>query len=898
MRRAIGIMLLLLGSAFSLRAAHIRGGEMFYEYLKDGSTATATRYRVTLKLYIDCNATSPGQLNDEVNFTIWRNLSGGNFDKLDTFLVHMTKEEFIRYDPNSNPCITNPPTDVCYRLRYYSTEVTLPNLANGYTIAFQRCCRIVGIQNMEAPSNSYGATYSCKIPGTDVLAGAYKNSSPQFNPNDAVAVCYGSNFSFDFSAVDPDRDPITGLKTDSIAYFLCNAHVGGGPSAGGANNCENCAAPNPTSRPEYSSIPYRSPYSGSQPMGLQATLNPKTGLLSGIAPNTEGQYVVTACAYEYRNKVLINIHRKDIHIRVADCVPLQALLKPDYAYCDDLLVTFRNEQVNPTGSVYTWDFGDGTPPASVTNIDGTIQHQYAAPGDYTVKLKVVLAGQCEDETTTLAKVWPGFNTDFRWEGSCILLPIKFFDQTTARYGSVVKWTWAFGDETTTNDVASTVNPSWQYGAIGMKTVRLISESSHGCKDTIDHQVEVKEKPTITLAFTDTLICSNRPVQDTLTLHASGLGIFSWTPLTDIRYQNTPDPEVWPATTTVYTVQLNENGCVNTANVRVRTIDRVTLNAGNDSTICLTDTISLKPITDALYFTWSSSPASPINNVNAKEPLVSPVAATTVYTVVGSVGKCNNTDAVSIFTIPYPTANAGLDTTICYQDTAQLHGSMIGHDFMWAPTATLSNPRVLDPLAFPLTTTSYLLRVTDILGCPKPRFDTVVVNVLPEIIAFAGNDTSIVTGQPLQLRGTGAALMEWTPSTYLSSARIANPVAYLNDHMSYQLRAYTPEGCFDLDTINIRVFKTNPDIFVPNGFKPGGSQNNVLRPILVGISQMEYFRVFNRWGQLVFQTSEHNRGWDGTLGGKNQPTGTYVWMVRGKDFTGKMVTKRGSAVLIR
>ena len=63
---------------------------------------------------------------------------------------------------------------------------------------------------------------------------------------------------------------------------------------------------------------------------------------------------------EYRNGNLINVHRKDIHLAVSDCIPLKALLKPDYSFCDDLLVYFKNEQANPPGSQYTWNFGDGS----------------------------------------------------------------------------------------------------------------------------------------------------------------------------------------------------------------------------------------------------------------------------------------------------------------------------------------------------------------------------------------------------------------------------------------------------------------------------------------------------------------------------------------------------------
>jgi gliding motility-associated-like protein len=210
---------------------------------------------------------------------------------------------------------------------------------------------------------------------------------------------------------------------------------------------------------------------------------------------------------------------------------------------------------------------------------------------------------------------------------------------------------------------------------------------------------------------------------------------------------------------------------------------------------------------------------------------------------------------------------------------------------------LNSGNTLTPLAFPLRTTTYTLSAYDTLGCPKPGISHVIVTVRDKIIPFAGNDTSIVVGQPLQLRGSGGLLYEWTPPNFLNNPSIQNPIANLNDNFTYVMRAYTPEGCFALDTINIKVFKTAPDIFVPNAFAPNG-KNRILRPIPVGISSMEYFRVFNRWGQLVYQTSRAGDGWDGTIAGKPQDAGTYVWMVKGTDFTGKVVIRRGTAVLIR
>jgi PKD repeat protein len=848
---------------------------MYYEYLGPGAGTNTAQYRVTLKLYIDCNATSSGQLDTEIKFTVFdkgtNSQIGGS-----PFSAPTTGDQWLRFDPASNPCISNPPTDVCYRVRSFVSFITLPISNHGYVIAYQRCCRIDNIINLVPRSNSVGATYMCEIPGTDVLPDAYKNSSPRFLPNDATAICSGSNFTLSYAATEPDGD--------QIVYTFCNGFIGA--STGDPN-------PPAASAPPYTSLNYQSPYGGGGPLGSQVTIDDKTGVISGIAPSTTGQYVVTVCAYEYRQGKLINIHRKDIHVKVSDCIPLQAILKPDYAYCDDFLVSFKNEQANPSGSVYTWDFGDGSAPVTTTDLEGKVQHQYADTGTYKVKLKVVLAGQCEDETVTLAKVYPGFYPAFEIQGTCVLLPLQFIDKTTSRYGKAVKWSWDFGDDVITNDSSHLQNPSWKYGSTGFKQVTLTVESDKGCVASITNTADVRDRPVITLPFTDTLICSI----DTLQLSASGNGIFSWSPVANILNENTANPLVWPKTTTTYEVTLNENGCINTSNVRVRVVDFVTLNAGADSTICLTDIIKLNPQTDGLQFQWSANVPGYISDATVKQPMVGPTSTTT-YHVVAHIGKCSAQDDVTIRTIPYPTARAGADTLICYEDTASLHAGMVGIRFTWSPISTLSSPNSLNTLAWPRRTTSYVLSVYDTLGCPKPGRDTVVVNVKDEIVAFAGNDTSIVVDQPLQLHGTGAEFYEWQPPLHLSRNDVANPVAMLSDNFSYQLKAYTVEGCYDLDTINIKVFKTSPNIFVPNAFRPGGSRNNVLRPIPVGIATLEYFCVFNRWGQLVYQSYSPEAGWDGTVGGKPQDAGTFVWMARGKDYTGKTIMRKGTAILLR
>ncbi|HEY0356431.1 MAG TPA: hypothetical protein VGC29_09515, partial [Flavisolibacter sp.] len=203
-------LLLLISLAGSLAFAnHITGGEMYY-VLKSQSGNNYT-YFVTLKLYRDCNA-PPGsaELEPFAAIAIFNNATNG--------LVVNNNVPKARQDTlqigSPNPCIINPPV-VCYQVAYYEFEVTLQGNAAGYTIAFQRCCRIAGINNLLG-SNNAGATYTAQIPGTNVAAGAPANSSAHFTGADTVIVCANDAFTYDFGADDPDN-------TDSLSYFFCEA---------------------------------------------------------------------------------------------------------------------------------------------------------------------------------------------------------------------------------------------------------------------------------------------------------------------------------------------------------------------------------------------------------------------------------------------------------------------------------------------------------------------------------------------------------------------------------------------------------------------------------------------------------------------------------------------------
>jgi gliding motility-associated-like protein len=253
-------------------------------------------------------------------------------------------------------------------------------------------------------------------------------------------------------------------------------------------------------------------------------------------------------------------------------------------------------------------------------------------------------------------------------------------------------------------------------------------------------------------------------------------------------------------------------------------------------------------------------------------------------------------------VPYPFVSVGNDTTICYNSAAQLHGTFQGNSFSWSPTSSLSNPNSPNPVATPINTTTYVLTVFDNAGCPKPGRDSVTVIVSPKVKAFAGHDTAVVVGQPLHFNASGGVSYLWSPTTALNNPAIHNPVAVYDgsfDLIRYRVIVTDAIGCFDSAFINVKIFNTNPQIFVPTAFTPNGDgKNDKIRPIGVGIKKIEYFRIYNRWGQLVFSTSINGDGWDGKIGGQEQSTNTFVWIVSGIDYLDRHFFKKGTVTLIK
>lgn len=161
---------------------------------------------------------------------------------------------------------------------------------------------------------------------------------------------------------------------------------------------------------------------------------------------------------------------------------------------------------------------------------------------------------------------------------------------------------------------------------------------------------------------------------------------------------------------------------------------------------------------------------------------------------------------------------------------------------------------------------------------------------PTVYTLPNNDTQ------LQARNIGTNYF-WQPSTGLNNSIIINPIFNFNTDVEYLINITDSKGCLTTDTVLIMV-EEGPDVWIPDAFTPNNDGRNDKLEIFSRDIKEIHFWVFNRWGQLMFETKDPRQKWDGTYSGKAQPLETYVWVVEATTLTGKIIRKRGQTVLIR
>ena len=441
--------------------------------------------------------------------------------------------------------------------------------------------------------------------------------------------------------------------------------------------------------------------------------------------------------------------------------------------------------------------------------------------------------------------------------------------------------------------------SWQAGnifTVGAGSYTIIIRDANNCTKT--QNATVTEPAILTAASVNTNASCDGGNDGTITVNAAG-GNSGYTYSIDgVNFQALNVFNVAPGP---YTITVKDNlGCVATFNTVVGLTNNLTFTPQIDPTICEGNSTQLQLISNATIYSWT--PATGLSDPAIFNPVANPTV-TTQYTVTATLGRCSANDIVIVNVNSAPVPDAGPDGFICYGQTYQLQGSG-GVQYTWTPSTNLSSTTISNPISSPVKTITYTLSdVIDAIGCKSLTTDQVTVDVTPPIkVKTYPYDTISYPGDQFQLNATSAATFySWSPATGLSNPNIANPVLTVGPvgtDILYQVTAYTAAGCKGEGYVSLKVYK-GPELYVPSAFTPNGDGlNDLFYPFPVGIKSINYFRVFNRWGQMLFSSTTLNKGWDGKLQGVEQPTGTYVFMAQGVDKNGKLLTRKGTVTLIK
>ncbi len=267
-------------------------------------------------------------------------------------------------------------------------------------------------------------------------------------------------------------------------------------------------------------------------------------------------------------------------------------------------------------------------------------------------------------------------------------------------------------------------------------------------------------------------------------------------------------------------------------------------------------------------------------------------------------NCISSDSMLIYVHPSKFDSIIGSVNLCPGDSAQLislfdstgiNDSVVA-TYVWQPSLYLSDPTSSSPWAYAVTTTNYQLVATSTYGCRDTNF--VTVKVYPAAIVDLGDSVTLYPGESYQISPqTNCVNFTWYPPLGLNETNISNPVATPEVHTKYYVTASTEDGCSTYDSLVIRV-DPGEYINIPNAFTPGASINNKFMVLKRGLVGINYFRVFDRWGAKVFETTNIDDGWDGTFNGKPQPFGVYVYEVEAVATNGKIYDRMGNVTLIR
>ncbi|MBX3258057.1 MAG: PKD domain-containing protein [Chitinophagaceae bacterium] len=614
-----------------------------------------------------------------------------------------------------------------------------------------------------------------------------------------------------------------------------------------------------------------------------------------------GVYKIVLYAYSNNNFV-------DSSVQYITVKGPYAILKADtLSGCLQQQVTLSADVNNALS--YTWDFGDGNLKQTT---DTFATHSYATAGVYTPALIMKDGDGCSGTSELPQKIIIDSLAILDLKKD----PLHICDSALVQFNPDIKsiaaedmqqtllYSWNFGTGKP-GDVSSAGAPSFYYKQPGTFPVTLKVSSPYGCVKERTDMVTVIQTPESRING-PAAICQDQMATFTGTADITEHIQWRWNFANGSTAEGqTPPAQLYtnPGNVVVSLIAEN-NGCKDTTAHALIINRRPVVNlTPKDPAVCLGSSIQLSA-EDGVQYQWY--PSQYLSRPDIANPVATPTDDIRYSVEVTNAFGCKRSDSIGIIVAKPFRIQVTPDTFVCTGKSVQLPVTGAA-SYQWINTTTgLSSTNSDRPLAAPADSVTYTVVGYDGYNCfTDTAFVDVAVVALPWV--KAPDDMELPTGSEIILptdASSDAVRWRWSPIDYLNCPTCPAPVSTPRSDIEYTVTVYNRFGCESSDHVAIKLVCAQGLVYIPNAFTPNrDNRNDIFYVKGKGIRAIKSMRVFNRWGEVVFETANVNiedpaKGWDGSYKGREAESAAYIYYIELICDTGEIFSRKGTVTLIR
>ncbi len=591
--------------------------------------------------------------------------------------------------------------------------------------------------------------------------------------------------------------------------------------------------------------------------------------------------------------------------------PVAAFSQDSVLHCPGAPLAFEDSSSGRDLS-FVWDFGDGT-----TSTERNPVHTYTGGDDiYTVRLQVTDSLGCTDSLIrnnyiTIRSPKAAFSVT---DTLTICPPLEtLFTLEASDYESFY---WDFGDST---EISLSENPRHFYNEFQTFTAKLYAVGFGGCIDSAQQDIRLINPNSTVINYSPLTACNELEVNFDINPPSDTRFVFSFGDGSSDSSQTTNLTHLYnsPATYNPSILITDVTGCQARigAGPAIRVIGAQPLFGIDENEFCDSGTVYFTNYTlgndPVVDYRWDFGDGSTVSGEDDQVHRYTRSGVMIPRLTVTTRSGCTDfiTDTIQVYATPDAQIIAA--DTVCVNAPVIFSAELLRPDtvnvnYSWA-FGNGNNSTLRQPNELFNAPGDYTVRLDTrvAFGCNATTQKNLHVVPLPGVepiqapVIMSGGSTE------LQVNYSGPIVSyNWSPPLGLSCTQCPLPVATPRYTTTYSIKVTDRHGCENTGETTVNVVCGNQNLFIPNTFSPNGDgRNDAFYPRGTGLDQIKSLRIFNRWGELIFEkinfpANQAAAGWDGRIKGKPAPPDVYVYTVEVVCDNGQVFPYSGNVMLVR